>query len=213
MNMSIIEQFLSGEMNIDDFKKIYHDNPETRELIDSILTDDAKELPEHPLWERTSYDSIKKAGFSISKQAESQGAFDGSLGDDLNLHGLIATYYVYYHPGFQPTDLYDKQYEFYLEAVGEYYEGPEVRDLLNSIIRNNMDISPKTKRIRETRTLLKRLFHVDNNSRPYWIQGAAWPMGEESPMKYIKQKKTDDKIDYYFEDVDTKDTRIVTQYY
>ncbi len=211
--MNIIELFLSGEMNIQDFKKLYNENNEIKTTIDSIISNDAKESPDYPLWKNVSYEALKENGFSLTKCLEGDGAFNGSLGDDYNLHNLLSTFYIFYHPDFKPTDLYEKRFEFYLEVVGEYYEGPEVRSLLNSIIRENLSITPKTKRIRETKAMLKMVFHTEDGNRPYWIQGAEWPMGKNSPMKYLKRVRLGEKVDYYFEDTDTNDLRVITQYY
>ena len=211
--MNTVEMFLCGKMQIEDFKALYKKDKLLKTEIDSIVQDDAKESPEHPLWQRVSYDSLKRAGFSLTNRLEMQGALNGSLGDDLNFYSLISNYYKYYHPNVVTTDLYDKRYEFYLDAVSEYYDGPEVRSLLDSVIRDNLSIIPKTKRIRETKAQLKELFHMDDGKRPYWIQGPEWPMGAKSPMKYIKQIRKGEEVNYYFEDVDTKETRIITQYY
>ena len=213
MLMNDIELFLSGEMSIEAFKELYKNDVKMRDAIDSILTNDAKESPDYPLWKNVSYEALKENGFSLTKCLEEDGAFNGSLGDDYNLHDLLSTFYIFYHPDFKPTDLYEKRFDFYLDAVGEYFEGPEVRSLLDSIIRDNLSITPKTKRIRETKTQIKALFHVQDNNRPYWIQGAEWPMGKNSPMKYVKRKRQGESVDYYFEDVDTKEIRIVKQYY
>ena len=211
--MNDIELFLSGKMSIEEFKALYKETPTIRAQIDAIITDDAKESADHPLWKTVSYEAFEEVGFLLSRELEGDGAFNGSLGDDLNLHGLTAHIYLYYHPHFKPTDLYEKRFEFYLDVVADYFEGPEVRGLLDSIIRENLSITPKTKRIRETKAKIKDLFHVQENNRPYWIQGAEWPMGKNSPMKYVKRKRQGESVDYYFEDVDTKEIRIVTQYY
>lgn len=211
--MNTIELFLSGKMCISEFKTLYKSDPMIKKEIDSIIQDDAKKNPEHSLWRKISYEAFEEVEFSLSRSLEEDGAFNGSLGDDLNLHGLISSFYKYYHPDFKSTEIYVKRYEFYLEAVSEYYEGPEVRSLLDSVIRDNLSIIPKTKRIRETKAWLKELFHVDDGKRPYWIQGPEWPMGTKSPMKYVKRVGKGEEADYYFEDVDTKEIRIVTQYY
>ena len=132
--MNDIELFLSGKISIEEFKALYKENPAIRAQIDAIITDDAKESADHPLWKTVSYEAFEEVGFLLSRELEGDGAFNGSLGDDLNPHGLTAHIYLYYHPHFKSTDLYEKRFEFYLDVVADYFEGPEVRGLLDSII-------------------------------------------------------------------------------
>ncbi|MBP5294665.1 MAG: hypothetical protein J6Y95_02970, partial [Lachnospiraceae bacterium] len=104
-------------------------------------------------------------------------------------------------------------YDLYMNAIGECYEGSEVKDLIEQIVHNCISIQPKTKRIKETRQQISQLFHTTDGKRPNWIQGPDWPMGKNSPMKYIERKRKGERVDYYFEDVDTGEKRLIIQYY
>jgi len=45
------------------------------------------------------------------------------------------------------------------------------------------------------------------------MQGAEWPMGKNSPMKYIDRKTNGEEVLFRFVDVDTGEERIVSQFY
>lgn len=72
---------------------------------------------------------------------------------------------------------------------------------------------PKSERNKKAKEEIRKLFHVEDKKRPKWIQGAAWPMGKKSPMKYVDKKRIGERVDYYFIDVDTNKERIVQQWY
>lgn len=84
---------------------------------------------------------------------------------------------------------------------------------MEQIVTDSMQLPSKAKRIKQAKTTVSTNFHVHNNRRPRWIQGPEWPMGVNSPMEFIAQKKAGDTVNYEFKDVDTGYTRIVKQYY
>ena len=57
------------------------------------------------------------------------------------------------------------------------------------------------------------VFHVEDNKRSRWIQGEEWPMGANSPMKYLDRKTNREEVLLRFVDVDTGEKRIVSQFY
>ena len=139
--------------------------------------------------------------------------FDGTLGDNLNIYYNISIVYQCYKPELNYTSQYSEAFGTYLDAVGNYYEGPEVTTLLNRIVLEALPIKPKSKRAKLLREKLKETFHVIGRNRPYWIQGGDWPMGKNSPMQYIGKSKIADGVQYEFRDVDTGETRFVEQFY
>ena len=111
------------------------------------------------------------------------------------------------------TTEYYEAHGLYLDAVGSFYEGPEVTQFLNQIVMEELPVKSKSKQIKSLRGKLKEAFHVVDNKRTYWIQGGEWPMGKNSPMQYIGRKKIPDGIEYVFRDVDTDTIRMIEQYY
>ena len=54
---------------------------------------------------------------------------------------------------------------------------------------------------------------VEGQTRPHWIQGPEWPMGKNSPMKYLSRKRDGERVIFTFQDVDTGEIREVEQFY
>lgn len=115
--------------------------------------------------------------------------FDGSIGDNLNLFGSIQCVYCALNPSFRYTTKYEDAFDLYLESVQDCFDGPDVSQVTESIIRNALDISTKAGRRKRAKAEIKEYFHADGK-RPRWIQGPEWPMGKYSPMKFEKQIKT-----------------------
>ena len=71
----------------------------------------------------------------------------------------------------------------------------------------------KTKRKKAAREKIKELFHIEGRKYPRWAQESEWPMGKNSPMKFIRQKQDEDQVLFWFEDVDTGEERVIEQFY
>ena len=71
----------------------------------------------------------------------------------------------------------------------------------------------KTKRRSFAKSVVKAAFHVVDRKRPRWIQGPEWPMGTDSPMMFIEQKRHGEEVRYMFQDVTTGEKRVVIQWY
>lgn len=56
-------------------------------------------------------------------------------------------------------------------------------------------------------------FHIKDRKFPRWVQEADWPMGKNSPMEYLGQRKDGELVALRFRDVDTGEERIVEQFY
>jgi len=89
----------------------------------------------------------------------------------------------------------------------------EVTPVINDILKAALKEKKKTKQMQVGKALIKEAFHTEDGKRPKWIQGRDWPMGKNSPMKYIGNKHYFEMVDYFFVDVDTGEKRTVRQYY
>ena len=85
--------------------------------------------------------------------------------------------------------------------------------MLCAIITEALHEKTKSAQKKKARELIVRAFHVGDKNRPYWIQGADWPMGAKSPMKFLSRTRHGDKVTYLFQDVDTLQMREIVQYY
>lgn len=211
--MTAIEKMLTGEMDMCAFMDLFKSDQNVQETIRNLVPQSAIANKEHPFWKNVSYDVLQKYDFDYLRFILTLCHLDGTLGESLNIFSMIKSAYCFYSPSLNCTTYYNDAYNTYLEAVGEYYEGPEVASLLEQIVREALSLSPKSKRIKEIRENLKKAFHIEHSKRPYWIQGGEWPMGKNSPMQYISRSKIPDGVKYIFQDVDTGEIREIEQFY
>lgn len=212
--MNIIEQMLTGQMEMSDFVYLLKNNEEIKSEINSLIPDQAKGNREHVFWhKRISYTSLQNNDFNLLQFLNWLVRFDGSIGDNLNIFSIIQTVYLYHHPDFPCTQKYKEAFDLYLCVVKDCFDGPEVSALVQNVIKNALTVQGKGKRIAHARTEILLLFHTENTKKPRWIQGAEWPMGHRSPMRFISQTHKGEAVQYIFEDVDTKRIRVVEQYY
>lgn len=211
--MGVLEAFLSGEIDVTEFFAAYEKSKVLRKQINGLIPKEAIGNPSHSLWKRTSYETMAKNRFKITRYLDSILRFDGSFGDDLNLHGTIANIYRYQNPDFSFTTKYKDASNLVLTLCGDYYGGVEVDEQIDKIVREIINVAPKSKRIKEGKNKMAKLFHTVDGKKPYWIQSPDWPMGKKNPMKYVRRRNRGEAVDYYFVDADTGEKRIVTQYY
>ena len=211
--MKIIEQMLTGQMPMSEFVRLLRTDCALQEEIRCLVPQEAVNNRDHVLWTKMAYSAVAKYNFDYFEFLMTHSRFDGTLGDNLNIYYNISIVYQCYKPELNYTTQYNEAFGTYLDAVGNYYEGPEVTTLLNRIVLEALPIKPKSKRAKLLREKLKETFHVIGRNRPYWIQGGDWPMGKNSPMQYIGKSKIADGVQYEFRDVDTGETRFVEQFY
>ncbi len=209
----IIQQMLCNQISMRDFLTLLYSNPNLIYSLNTLVPEDSKNNPNHPIWSKFSYDAMEKVAFKLWDEINSIALFDDSLGDNLNIFGIIKTFYCYSHPGFQCTKKYNEEFGLLLDVAGESFGGPEVDKLINDIISQYVSVTPKARRLREAKEKIAFIFHVSDKKRPYWINGAEWPMGMLSPMKFVGTKPMKDGKTYRFQDVDTGNYRDIIQYY
>lgn len=207
-----VEKMLSGQIDIQEFLYQIMNMEGLRREVCSLITEDMKNNSNHPIWNVLSYQTMKSYNFDLIKMLDWYTQANDKLGYELNVFGLFQRVYCYLFPDCTYTSKYKERYDFYLDVVGDSFEGPEVITYIQKIIEENMKITPKSKRNRETKQQIRELFHITNNQKPWWIQGSEWPAGQNSPMKYLYRKKIKEGAEYYFQDVDTGEIRCVTQY-
>lgn len=211
--MNTIEKMLVGCIEMSDFFEQLNKDVELQEELRNLLPTDAVNNPDHALWEKYSYSAAKKYDFDFLKQLRACCRFDLSISDNLNIFGSIRCIYCFVHPTLICTKKYEDSFDLYLDVVKDCYDGPEVRYLVEQIIQNALPLKTKKARITQARLELAHQFHLADKKRPRWIQGPEWPMGLHSPMNYVLQKRMGESMQYIFEDFDTKESRIIIQYY
>ncbi len=211
--MDVLKAFMTGTLDAAYFIEKLRTSPELQDEIRQLMPGEAVCNKEHPLWKSFAFEVMHSNGFDIVRELQDVCRFDGTLEDNLNLFGILKHFYGYKYPDDTLTTKYHDAFSLYLDAIQDCFEGPEVDGLVNEIIEKYLPLQPKTRRKKEAKEAVRKAFHVENRKRPYWIQGAEWPMGEDSPMRFVKRVQRGEQVDYYFEDVKTGVARIVTQYY
>lgn len=211
--MQIIEQMLTGQLPMSEFTQALQTDRALQDTIRHFVPEEAKNDPHHPFWNRIAYSVLKLFDFDYLAFVLALSRFDGTIGDALNIFSFFEDAYMYYHPEIVCTTAYYEAHSLYLDAVGSFYEGPEVTQLLNQLVTEELPVKSKSKQMKLLRGKLKEAFHIVGNKRPYWIQGGEWPIGKNSPMQYIGRNKIPDGIQYVFRDVDTDTIRMIEQYY
>ena len=211
--MLLIEKMLMGELPMKEFARILNTDINVQSELNSIIPEDAKWNEDHPLWEYIAFTFLLEYDFDLYRGIVSRHKFDNSISDNLNIWGTIHAIYMYIKPDLLYTTKYHDDFGLYLDVVKDIYDGPEVRSVLEGIFTDAFKEKSKTARKKKAKAAILEAFHVEDKNRPYWIQGAEWPMGENSPMKYISKKREGEVVKYTFIDVDTGELRVVEQYY
>lgn len=211
--MNPIEKLLTGEMHMSEFLSRVKTDTELQEQLRNLVPIDAVNYRDHELWRRYSYWALAQYDFDFLKRLLSFHKLDLSLGDNLNIFSSIRYFYCYSHPSVLCTTMYEDAFDLYLDVIKDCYDGPEVTLLVDSIIQSVLSLKTKKARIATAKTEIENHFHISDKKRPSWIHGPEWPMGQNSPMKFISQKRSKERVEYIFEDFDTKEQRVIVQHY
>ena len=135
-------------------------------------------------------------------------------GNRVNAYSFLLSLARKAYPELKESNRFSKEYGFYLDVCGECMDGPEIEQYVDSTIfeiyNSSLKMSDK-KRIAKQK--LREVFHITDKKYPRWIQGAEWPMGQNSPMQYIARKRDGERVIFTFQDVDTAETKDVVQFY
>lgn len=213
-----LDDFMSGKISIDEYRNLVEDDPEIKQELRTLIPEELRN-PDHPYWKKDSYRYYAKYDFDLYElnkweeyEMHTRGRID-YFGDSLNYYGVIEGFFHYLYPEKSVTDKYHIQFNMCLNICGDTYEGLEVTPVINDILKAALKEKKKTKQIQVGKALIKEAFHTEDGKRPKWIQGGDWPMGKNSPMKYIGNKHYSEMVDYFFVDVDTGEKRTVRQYF
>lgn len=212
--ISAVEDFLSGKVEISDFMERLHNDPELSDAVEQLIPAEARENSEHSFWKGFSKfsDLATVSVRQILTEAYQYAPWD-KLGGDLDAADALYRMYCYWFPNTAMTTMYKERYSLFLNAVGDYFEGPDVAETLYTIIEQALKEKTKKAQKAVAKALITEQFHLEGRKRPYWIQGAEWPMGVNSPMKYLSKKRNGEQVTYTFQDVDTLEICEVVQFY
>lgn len=218
--MQIVLDFVEGKVDCETFKKVWYANPEIGQWLDQLV--DLKSPPP-PEWDLLPYSVFRNAihnHYNGSVLAIIQASDNDPNKDKFpkwvrigwHFH-VIAAVVVAAYPHIVPTSYYDDEQNFYMNAVGDYIGGVEVEEIIGQTIQKFPVSLGKTRRKKEAKAAIRKLFHIQGCRYPRWVQEPEWPMGKHSPMAYVSQKRSGDLVQFTFRDVDTGETKIVEQLY
>ncbi len=211
--MNEIEAMLTGKMNMRDFSPLVQHDPRIQQELRDLIPPEAMDHPDHPFWKFATYHFYERFQFDVMRALNYIVKFNGSIGDNLNLFEEVKSLYFYHNPDLPYTSFYYDAHGLLLDISHDCYEGSEVNTFLEQIVREALSIKGKGKQRAYGKEQIKKVFHAEDGKRPYWIQGADWPCGKNSPMKYVGRTRQGECVYYEFMDVDTHEKRIVEQYY
>lgn len=145
-----------------------------------------------------------------------------NLAHNLNIHSCLSNILEAAFPedGIVVDQTLGKKFDFMLDACPEAVDGPEVEAVIEGLLESLPAELPKSKRVKLFKERVKEVFPTAAGKWPRWVQGGEWPLGANGkPMRFIEQKRKKGKeyanmlyTQYFFEDVDTGEQRIIDQF-
>jgi len=211
--MDLIRKMLTGEIEMVVFIAEMNANHSLQKQLHQLIPLAAIDNPAHSLWKSISYYALKISEFDLLKHLLRICRLDGTIEDNLNIFGSIQTVYTHIYPDIICTNQYLEMHDLYLDVAADCFDGPEVNHFLEKIIKDAYTEKTKKRRILRAKKAVHSCFHYENKNRPRWVQGAEWPTGINSPMKFVSQKRHNEVVNFYFLDVDTGEKKVIQQYY
>lgn len=220
--------FVEGRITVPDMLQQTEEKPELLDWLTSIADPKfktsrvLKETDEGFFSIYTPVDYPFDAKLQIQVYTHGGQGAGSKLGQYLNIHSYFSRVLTTAFPndGIVVDETLDKKFDFMLEACPDYIGGSEVDFLLDEILDEIPEHLSKTKRVKMYKEKVKSLFHVTGRKFPYWIQEAEWPISPTGkPMRFLEQKRKkgkeyDDTLytQYFFEDMETGEIRVIDQY-
>ena len=212
MDTKIID-FLEGRINAENFIHELNSDDAVQESVRSLLPEAAKTNPNHPFWSKISFSALERCGFDYLRYLQRMCRFDGTISDNLNLFASLERTAGMATGNIDFTTRYHDIFDLYLQVTKDCFDGPEVASVVEEIITEALKKPTKKERVSAAKRMIKERFHVKEKEWPRWIQGAEWPMGRRSPMKFERTEKMNEGRIYYFIDADTGEQRKIIQWH
>lgn len=220
--MQIVLDFVTGKVSCEEFKAAWYADPSIGLWLDQLVDlrsepdEEVRKLPYVP-YRMAIHKNFNGSVLKYIEYNENQRRtirYNYPKWAEIGWYfPIISSVVVMAYPDIVPTSYYDDEISFYMNAVGDYIGGPEVENLIGTILDQYPKSMGKTKRKKEAKAAIREGFHLEGNRYPRWIQEPEWPMGVNSPMAFVCQKRDGDLVKFEFRDVDTGETRIVEQFY
>ena len=233
MPQQTIRKFLSGEMDIIDFRLMYDTVPAINDFLQGII-DELKAEPDretvpyiYVLGKReykitATVDGLRNPGPDPARQRLYGSVRSLLEGTDVvtalgatQMYGRIYEIYLQIDPTFPHYDRYSDEYGFALDVIPAYLTGgPSEHYIQKHIIPLYPATMKKGERKKAVKAAIKEAFKSEKGY-PAWAQSSEWPMGADGkPATYIgKGKAEGDLRRFCFRDESTGEIITVEQCY
>ena len=238
-----IKAFAIGEMDIEEFMRLFTETNEIADYLDSIV--DYMEKYDVPIRRRTILmkNVNQNKPFAARSYVERYIKLHAQSFRDLSnewkvnppkvsahlktlspltahdayvIHGTIADFYYQFDQTSERTEKYHNEFEFILDTLPGYLSGGVSAENYVSqfILPKYPTTMKKGERKRMVKEEIKIAFPRDCKGYPRWLQSPEWPMGSDGkPAAYVGQKAFADYTEYYFRDTATNAGLTVTQWW
>lgn len=169
------------------------------------------------------HDTIQEVPYNV-KNVYSQNKTNSKIWTYVNIQSWLYDLMTELYPEEdikEDETLYEKA-SFMMDVCPEYIEGHEIDEagIIEAIIEQASETLPKSKRKKQIKELIKKEFHIEGTKYPRWVQGGEWPISKSGkPMRYLEQKRKKGKeyetmlyTQFFFEDVETGEIRVIDQF-
>ena len=236
-----IVDFLSGTLDIVEFRRLYDEQDEINDFLQNII-DDMKKAPESqvlrfPLMSAgAEYPYIEAVPFLLAPETDPGVKYcppryesvrqcltyeHNMLTHDVETASGATTFYMEVYSIYYQADQsvpfcykYSEAFRFSIEVIPDYLSGGDAEKYIQKhIIPLFPETMKKTERKKAIKAKIKEAFKSEKGY-PCWAQESDWPMDKEGkPCTYIgKGKSKDDLRRYRFRDETTGEEIIIEQF-
>ena len=210
-NLKYAVDFAAGKYSYAEFETLFQIYPEIWDRAQELLTHEMIDDRSHPIWEQMDRRRLESNSFAVRATCLSFG---------YDLYGRVVSWdiiskLVHFHfPDVTVREPVEESGMDLMEKLGLLdLGGPQVDELIRSIVDEYRDIRPAKERNKLLKQKLKEVFHIKPRKKPDWPQEPDWLMGVNSPMEFVSREEDGERVRIRFRDVDTGEERVVEQYY
>ena len=169
------------------------------------------------------YTTVQEVPYNV-KTLYSHNKTRSKLWTYVNIQSWLCALMKEIYPGecIERDETLEEKALFMMDVCPEYIEGHEIDEagIIEAIIEQVPEALPKAKRKKQIKELIKKEFHIEGTKYPRWVQGGEWPLSKSGkPLRFVEQNRTKGKeyaellyTQFFFEDVETGEIRVIDQF-
>lgn len=202
--VQILIDYVEGRLDVSEFRKEFFNNPSVKQLLKSKIKIDGYKWCDFNI-----YDYI------IRQMKPSKNNWN-NIYSRYVIWSQLVEFLKYFNVSFDFCyDKYRQDYLFLLDIQPSWLDITDDQGIFDKILAERPKELSKTKQIAWGKAELKKLFRYDK-TYPRWVQDPEWPIVNGKPLVFShqsKEKKDDERVNFYFYDPDTKEQTVITQFY